>query len=209
MDVRVLIGSEVRLYRIGLERLLREIPDTTIVGTASSAEEASELAGALIHEVMLLDMAMPDAYGIARRVGRLSPVSKVVALGTPENEAEVLACAEAGIAGYVTGDGSVEDVVAAIRTIARGEVYCSAKVASSLVRRVAERASSMPAASGSLTAREAQILKLLQQGLSNKMISRTLGIELPTVKNHVHNILTKLGIHRRAEAILVDTRTSP
>jgi len=209
MDVRVLIASEVRLYRIGLERLLREIPDITIVGTASSAEEASELAGALIHEVMLLDMAMPDAYGIARRVGRLSPVSKVVALGTPENEAEVLACAEAGIAGYVTGDGSVEDVVAAIRTIARGEVYCSAKVASSLVRRVAERASSMPAASGSLTAREAQILKLLQQGLSNKMISRTLGIELPTVKNHVHNILTKLGIHRRAEAILVDTRTSP
>jgi DNA-binding NarL/FixJ family response regulator len=67
----------------------------------------------------------------------------------------------------------------------------------------------MPAASGSLTAREAQILKLLQQGLSNKMISRALGIELPTVKNHVHNILTKLGIHRRAEAILVDTRTSP
>jgi DNA-binding NarL/FixJ family response regulator len=209
MDVRVLIASEVRLYRIGLERLLREIPDITIVGTASSAEEASELAGALIHEVMLLDMAMPDAYGIARRVGRLSPVSKVVALGTPENEAEVLACAEAGIAGYVTGDGAVEDVVAAIRTIARGEVYCSAKVASSLVRRVAERANSMPAASGSLTAREAQILKLLQQGLSNKMISRTLGIELPTVKNHVHNILTKLGIHRRAEAILVDTRTSP
>ncbi len=208
MDVRVLIASEVRLYRIGLERLLREIPDITIVGSASSVEEACELAGALIHEVMLLDMAMTDAYGIARRVGRLSPVSKVVALGTPEDEAEVLACAEAGIAGYVTRDGSVDDVVAAIRTIARGEVYCSAKVASSLVRRVAERASSIPAPGGSLTAREAQILKLLQQGLSNKMISRTLGIELPTVKNHVHNILTKLGIHRRAEALLVEPRTS-
>jgi len=209
MDVRVLIASEVRLYRIGLERLLREIPDITIVGTASSVEEACELAGALIHEMMLLDMAMPDAYGVARRVGRLSPVSKVVALGTPEDEAEILACAEAGIAGYVTRDGSVDDVVAAIRTIARGEVYCSGKVASSLVRRVAERASSMPASNGALTAREAQILKLLQQGLSNKMISRTLGIELPTVKNHVHNILTKLGIHRRAEALLVDPRTSP
>jgi len=154
-------------------------------------------------------MAMPDAYGIARRVGRLSPVSKVFALGTPEDEAEVLACAEAGIAGYVTRDGSVDDVVVAIRTIARGEVYCSAKVASSLVRRVAERASSIPAAGGCLTAREAQILKLLQQGLSNKLISRTLGIELPTVKNHVHNILTKLGIHRRAEAILVDARAGP
>jgi two-component system, NarL family, nitrate/nitrite response regulator NarL len=215
MDVRVMIASEVRLYRIGLERLLREIPDVTIVGAASSAEEAYELAGALIHEVMLLDMAMPDAYGIAKRVGRLSPVSKVVALGTPEDEAEVLACAEAGIAGYVTREGSVDDVVAAIRTIARGEVYCSAKVASSLVRRVAERANSAAAAaggteyvagrSGSLTTREAQILKLMQQGLSNKMISRTLGIELPTVKNHVHNILTKLGIHRRAEAILVGT----
>jgi DNA-binding NarL/FixJ family response regulator len=97
----------------------------------------------------------------------------------------------------------VEDVVAAIRAAARGEVHCSPKVAGSLFRRIAALSPDRThrSGNGALTAREAQILKLIQAAMSNKMISRTLGIELPTVKNHVHSILVKLGIHRRAEAI--------
>jgi DNA-binding NarL/FixJ family response regulator len=93
--------------------------------------------------------------------------------------------------------------VAAIKAAARGEVHCSPKIAGSLFRRIAALSTerSGRAAAGALTAREAQILKLVQEGMSNKMISRTLGIELPTVKNHVHSILVKLGVHRRAEAI--------
>jgi DNA-binding NarL/FixJ family response regulator len=121
----------------------------------------------------------------------------------PDDETQVLTCAQIGIAGYVTRDGSVEDVVAAIKAAARGEVHCSPKIAGSLFRRIAALSAerSGRTVSGALTAREAQILKLVQEGMSNKMISRNLGIELPTVKNHVHSILVKLGVHRRAEAI--------
>src|SRR5262249_40052791 len=120
-----------------------------------------------------------------------------------ESEAEVLNCAEIGIAGYVTREASIAEMLAAVEATARGEVHCSPKIAGSLFRRIAKLSTERQSggSSGGLTARESQILQLLQQGMSNKMISRSLGIELPTVKNHVHSILAKLGIHRRAEAI--------
>jgi DNA-binding NarL/FixJ family response regulator len=147
-------------------------------------------------------MAMTDAFSVARHLTRFAAVSRIVALGMPENEAEVLNCAQLGIAGYVTREASITDMLAAVEATARGEVHCSPKIAGSLFRRIAalstESRGNQP---NSLTARESQILKLLQQGMSNKMISRSLGIELPTVKNHVHSILAKLGIHRRTEAI--------
>ena len=106
-----------------------------------------------------------------------------------------------GIAGYVTRDASLADMLLAVEATARGEVHCSPKIAGSLFRRIAALPRNGPPPPTSLTARESQILRLLQQGMSNKMISRSLGIELPTVKNHVHSILAKLGIHRRTEAI--------
>jgi two-component system, NarL family, nitrate/nitrite response regulator NarL len=202
-SIRVLVASHIRLYCEGLERVLRESPDFACVGTACSATAALEQTHKLAADVALLDMAMSGAFEVAKEVARNGSGSKVVALGMPEDESQVLSCAEIGISGYVTREGSVEDVVAAIRAAARGEVHCSPKIAGSLFRRIAALATERPtrAAAGALTVREAQILKLVQEGMSNKMISRTLGIELPTVKNHVHSILAKLGIHRRAEAI--------
>jgi two-component system, NarL family, nitrate/nitrite response regulator NarL len=203
LSIRVLVASHIRLYREGLERVLRESPDFTLVGNAGSAAEAIERTHRLGADVALLDMAMSGAFSVAKEVARGGGPSKIVALGMPEDETQVLSCAQIGIAGYVTRDGSVEDVVAAIKAAARGEVHCSPKIAGSLFRRIAAMSTERPRRSGNgaLTAREAQILKLVQEGMSNKMISRTLGIELPTVKNHVHSILVKLGIHRRAEAI--------
>ncbi len=203
MSIRVLVASHIRLYREGLERVLQESPEFALVGTAGSAAEAVEQTHKLGADVALLDMAMSGAFSVAKQVARLAGATKVVALGMPEDETQVLSCAQIGIAGYVTRDGSIEDVIAAIKAAARGEVHCSPKIAGSLFRRIAALSAerSRGTASSLLTAREAQILKLLQQGMSNKMISRALGIELPTVKNHVHSILAKLGIHRRAEAI--------
>jgi two-component system, NarL family, nitrate/nitrite response regulator NarL len=203
LSIRVLVASHIRLYREGLERVLRESPEFALIGTACSAAEAVEQTHRLGADVALLDMAMNGAFSVAKEVARGGGHSKIVALGMPEDETQVLSCAQIGIAGYVTRDGSVEDVVAAIKAAARGEVHCSPKIAGSLFRRIAALSTGRTArpAPGALTAREAQILKLVQEGMSNKMISRTLGIELPTVKNHVHSILVKLGIHRRAEAI--------
>jgi DNA-binding NarL/FixJ family response regulator len=203
LSIRVLVASHIRLYREGLERVLAESPDFTLSGSVASAPEAVEQTLRLEPDIALLDMAMSGAFSAAKELARLGSRSKIVALGMPEDETQVLSCAQVGIAGYVTRDGSVEDVLVAMKAAARGEVHCSPKIAGSLFRRVAALSTghSRRAASGVLTAREAQILKLLQAGLSNKMISRNLGIELPTVKNHVHSILVKLGIHRRAEAI--------
>jgi two-component system nitrate/nitrite response regulator NarL len=201
--IRVLVASHIRLYCEGLERVLRESPEFALVGTACTASEVIEQTHKLDADVALLDMAMNGALSVAREVVRIGSRSKIVALGMPEDEIQVLSCAQLGISGYVTRDGSVAEVVAAIKAAARGDVHCSPKIAGSLVRRIAALATERQGrpATGSLTAREAQILKLVQEGMSNKMISRTLGIELPTVKNHVHSILGKLGIHRRAEAI--------
>ena len=201
--IRVLVATHIRLYCEGLERVLRESPEFALVGTACSAAEAIVQAHRLSADVALLDMAMTDAFAVAREVVRGGGRAIKVALGKWDDETQAVSCAQIGIAGYVTRNGSVEDVVAAIKAAARGEVHCSPKIAGSLFRRIAALSSERSARTvpGALTAREAQILKLVQEGMSNKMISRTLGIELPTVKNHVHSILVKLGVHRRAEAI--------
>jgi two-component system, NarL family, nitrate/nitrite response regulator NarL len=146
-------------------------------------------------------MAMSGAFSVAKEVVRRR--GKIVALGMPESEAQVLSCAQMGISAYVMCDGSVEDVVAAIRAAARGEAHCSPKVAGSLFRRIHVMSTEPTPRSGNvaLTSREGQILKLVQEGMSNKMIARTLGIELTTVKNHVHSIFVKLRVRRRADAI--------
>jgi two-component system nitrate/nitrite response regulator NarL len=219
--IRVLVASHIRLYRESLGRVLEQAEEqamgqavrqaarqaleqatkVVLVGMASSAADAVEQVRRLAPDVTLLDMAMSDAFSVARHLARFAAASRIVALGMAEGEAEVLNCAQLGIAGYVTRDASIADMLAAVEATARGEVHCSPKIAGSLFRRIAALSSSNGSTPNALTGRESQILKLLQQGMSNKMISRSLGIELPTVKNHVHSILTKLGIHRRTEAI--------
>jgi len=202
MRIRVLVASHIRLYREALGRVLEKAEELiTLVGVAESAADAVEQVRRLTPDIVLLDMAMDEAFSVARQLGRIAGATRVVALGMAENEAEVLNCAQLGIAGFITRDASITDMLEAIEATARGEVHCSPKIAGSLFRRVAALSSSNRTSSNALTARESQILKLLQQGMSNKMISRSLGIELPTVKNHVHSILGKLGIHRRTEAI--------
>jgi len=201
--ITALLASDVRLFREGLEQVLRGVADIEVVGCASCAAETLDQVRGAGPSVVLLDMAMDGAYSVAKQVARVSRITKVVALGMPESEADVLSCASVGVAGYVTRAASLSDALEAIRAAARGEVRCSPRIAGFLFRHIATLSSERPRPDSiaGLTARESQILRLLQQGLSNKMISRTLGIELPTVKNHVHSILGKLGVHRRAEAV--------
>jgi two-component system, NarL family, nitrate/nitrite response regulator NarL len=206
MRIRVLVASHLRLYREALGKVLEQAREQiTLVGVAASATDAVEQIQRLTPDIALLDMAMGDAFCVARQLGRIeganTKTTRIVALGMAENEAEVLSCAQLGIVGFITRDASITDMLEAIEATARGEVHCSPKIAGSLFRRVAALSSNNRGTQTALTARESQILRLLQQGMSNKMISRSLGIELPTVKNHVHSILGKLGIHRRTEAI--------
>jgi DNA-binding NarL/FixJ family response regulator len=193
-----------------LERAFRAADGIDLVGTASAAADTLKHVELLTPDIVLLDMCMTDAFAVAKQIPRVSRGTRIIALGMPEVEAEIIACAEMGIAGYVPRGGSLDDAFEAVHAVARGEPRCSPRIAGFLFRHIANlshtRSSADPVVG--LTAREAQILRLLQEGLSNKMISRNLGIELPTVKNHVHSLLAKLGVHRRAEAVSLIYRAS-
>jgi DNA-binding NarL/FixJ family response regulator len=201
--IRVVVASNVRLYREALERVLGEAHGINVVGTTAGATDTLENVRVLAPDVLLLDMAMGEAFAVARQVPRACSGTRIVALGMPEVESEIITCAEVGIAGYVSLTGSVSDTIEAVHAVARGELRCSPRIAGFLFRHIAtissERNGAGPIAG--LTARQAQILRLLQDGMSNKMISRSLGIELPTVKNHVHSLLGRLHVHRRADAV--------
>jgi DNA-binding NarL/FixJ family response regulator len=199
---RVLIVTDIRLYREGLAQMLaREVP-LDVVGTASDGSGALSGIQTLEPDIVLLDMAMPEGLAIARAIAEAAPAVKVVALAVREVEDDVVACAEAGAAGYVPRSGSREDLVAMLESVGRGEALCSPRMAAGLLRRLAQTAGAhRDAADGHhLTAREGEVLRLIDRGCSNKDIARCLGIEVATVKNHVHNILGKLRVHRRGEA---------
>jgi DNA-binding NarL/FixJ family response regulator len=200
--IRILIVSGIRLYREGLAQVLARVDSLTVVGQQADREATLACLPTIVPSVILLDMSTPDSHALAREMRASAPSIPVVALGIAESEAEVLACAEAGIAGYVTRDESVDELVETVNSVVQGELRCSARVAGSLVRRVAALAAERdPAlAETRLTDREFEIVRLLEMRFSNKEIAVRLGIEVATVKNHVHNLLEKLNVHRRADA---------
>ena len=200
--IRILIAADVRLYREGLARLLAGHGAIEIVGAASSPEEALETAGSLHPDVLLIDRTMRGSLSAMRRAREQAPSIKVVALTVAEVDHEVLACAEAGVTGFVARDGSVADLIAAVEAAQRGELCCSPRMAGSLLRRVSTLAREGPS-TPRLTDREGQVLRYLERGLTNQAIAQALGIEVPTVKNHVHSILEKLRVKRRGEAASV------
>lgn len=199
--IRVVIVAESRLFREGLALALEHQGRLHVSRSEATVEDALQALPVLQPDAVLLDMAIPDALGAVRRIVDGHPPSRVVALGVADTERDVIACAEAGAAGYVFRDASVEAVTAATHSAVHGELHCSAKVAGSLLRRVAHLAAAREGDERmALTRREHEVLQLVDDGLSNKEIAVRLTIEVATVKNHVHNILEKLGVRRRGEA---------
>ena len=200
--IRAFIVADIRLYREGLAQVLQQDGRITVVGTAASVGVALSELAALQPHVLLLDMVSPNALAGVGAITDAFPGVQVVALGVAETEKDVVACAEAGVAGYVPRDGSVEDLVAAVESAGRREFQCSPRVAATLVRRVARLAAERDAwpEGARLTTRELEVLYLIDEGLSNKQIASQLFIEVATVKNHVHNILAKLHARTRGEA---------
>jgi two-component system, NarL family, nitrate/nitrite response regulator NarL len=199
---RILLVTDIRLYREGIESVLAGRAGIEVVAAASARAEAVELAGRLRPEIALVDIVMPDAVEGVRAIRRAAPGVKILALTVAETEAEVLTCVEAGVSGYVTRESSVDDLVAAIQSAGRDEMLCSPRIAATLVRHVAALAAGAGRVRSEelLTGRELEIVALIDEGLSNKEIASRLLIEVPTVKNHVHNILEKLQVRRRADA---------
>lgn len=198
--VRLVIVAGIRLYREGLANVLAETGRVEVVGAFATADEAIARMAHDAPEIVLLDMAGGDALAAVPGVLAAVPGIKVVALGVADTS-DVLACAEVGAAAYVLRESSVDELVATITGAAREELRCSPRVAAALMGRVARLAAQTGSGSDSaLTAREREIMALIDEGLSNKQIAKRLCIEVATVKNHVHHILDKLGARTRGEA---------
>ena len=202
---RVLVVALVRFYRDGVSEHLRTAEGLEVVAAAEDASGAVAAAAAHQPSIVLLDTAVPDAAGTVRALRAAAPGTRVVALDVPNGDDEIIACAEAGFDSYVSRDGTLADVVTTIRSAARGELECSPRTAASLLRRIGALAGTghlgdEPGVDLRLTAREREIVRLIDDGLSNKQIAGRLCIEVPTVKNHVHHILEKVGARGRAEA---------
>jgi DNA-binding NarL/FixJ family response regulator len=200
---RIVIVADVRLYRDGLSEGLRGSGSIDVVGSAASFEHAVDVARRERPDVVLLDMYPAWSLALTRRLRRGPRGPAVVALAVPESESAVVAFAEAGVAGFVPRGASLVELVEIVSIVWRGGAACSPRVAASLLRRIVAQAGDGPAAPVPpvrLTSRESEVLALLEEGLSNKEIAARLYIEVATVKNHVHNVLGKLGVHRRTEA---------
>ena len=199
--IRTVLLSDVRLHREGLALVLADTPDIEVVAAAAYGRDATAALVRHAPDVALLDLATDDVLSWVRSLVTSAPQVSFVLLGVPELEQAVIECAEAGIAGYVTRDGSLVELGATIRAVARGEALYPTRMVARLLRRIASGPHARPPVSSTLTLRERQVAALLEAGLSNKEIACRLSIELPTVKNHVHHILEKLGVSRRGEAV--------
>jgi DNA-binding NarL/FixJ family response regulator len=201
----VLIADDHPLFREGLRGRLDRVADVAVVGEAASGDEAVELAHKLEPDVILMDIKMPGLNGIeaTREIQQASPQIGVLVLTMFEDDDSVFAAMRAGAKGYLLKDSGGEGVVHAIRAVASGEAVFGPGVAERIMGFfAAPRAAAPQRAFPELTEREEEVLSLVAQGKSNREIARQLFVSLKTVRNHVSNILLKLQVADRAQAVI-------
>jgi DNA-binding NarL/FixJ family response regulator len=200
--ISVFVVADTKLYRQGLALALEHAGGLQVVATAAQASEILSDMASRPDAVLLLDVATADGVTALARLPTGVGSLRVVALGMGESIAEIMAFVEAGASGYVTREGSIAELVSTIENVANGEFRCSPRIVAALIERVATLAAERGRAHVEmrLSRREIEIVDLLGHGLSNKEIASRLFITIATVKNHVHSILSKLGVRGRAEA---------
>ena len=202
--IRVFIVADVRFYRDGLADVIARHPRCTVLGTAATRKDAVERVRGDVPDIVLLDAAMSEGLATAAELASCAPSVRVVAIALDETPHAVLEWAEGGVSGYVPRDASLADLIATIERTARGELQCSAQVAAGMIRRVwaLAKVAGDRATTGAvhLTPREREIMRLIDQGMTNKDIARHLGIGVATAKSHVHHILEKLHVRGRSQA---------
>jgi two-component system, NarL family, nitrate/nitrite response regulator NarL len=197
--VRVLVAADVRVSREELARaIVRDDPGIDASASPCGAEVAETLASGEV-DAVIVDMTAAHALVVVEQLAARHPEVEIVALAAPE-DGDVIRCAEAGVRAFLSADGSIDDLLAALRTVDQGDSFCPPGVAATLLRRLHEIGRTTSPDGVPLTARELEITRLIELGLTNKEIARELSIAPATAKNHVHHILEKLGVARRAEA---------
>ncbi|HEX4107276.1 MAG TPA: response regulator transcription factor [Solirubrobacteraceae bacterium] len=211
--VRVLLADDQRLVRESLGTLLGLIGGIDLVASASDGEEAIALSAEHRPDVVLMDLRMPRLDGIeaTRRLRESQPEVRVIALTTFADDESVLGALRAGARGYLTKDASGEDIHSAIVTVAAGEAALDPAVQHHVVAALAgqeprepEPPAELP---GGLTPREAEVLALIAEGLSNAQIAERLVVSQTTIKSHINHLFAKAGLRDRAQAVTYAYRT--
>ena len=212
--IRTLIVDDHALFRRGLEIVLVTEPDIEVVGEAGDGAEAVRKASEFLPDVVLMDVRMPRSSGIeaCRAIKEAAPSAKIIILTMSDEEEDLFDAIRAGASGYLLKDIPLDEVAEAVRAVHSGQSLISPSMAGKLLTEFAtlarrdqdEPPQQVPAPK--LTDREMQVLKLVARGMNNRDIAKELFISDNTVKNHVRNILEKLQIHSRMEAVMVAVR---
>ncbi len=203
--VRIAIIHHNRLFREGLAFHLSQQQDLSVVIVAAEGGHILGETAGLSLDVIIMALALPgqDSPTVTRQLHESFPDAKILIMGLPERESVIMTCIEAGAAGYLPPEASLEDLLTTVRTVMVGEALCSPKVTGFLFTRLAAHARRWERLCDpnlkQLTRREREVVGLLEEGLSNKEIAHYLKIEVATVKNHVHNILEKLQLATRRD----------
>ncbi|MGH3332807.1 MAG: response regulator [Nocardioidaceae bacterium] len=202
--------DDQELFRRGLTMLLSVEDDIEVVGEAGDGVAATELAATAVPDVVLMDVRMPKRSGIEACVSikDVTPTAKIIMLTVSDEEADLYDAVKNGASGYLLKDSSIDEVAQAIRVVSEGQSLISPSMAVKLLDEFKQmsRSDRQQVPSPRLTDRELEVLKLVAQGLNNREIAKRLFISENTVKNHVRNILEKLQLHSRMEAVMYAVR---
>jgi two-component system NarL family response regulator len=208
--IRVAVVDDQELFRRGLTMLLGVEDDIQVVGEAGDGVAATELAASTVPDVILMDVRMPKRSGIEACVAikEVAPTARIIMLTVSDEEADLYDAVKNGASGYLLKDSSIDEVAQAIRVVADGQSLISPSMAIKLLDEFKQmsRSDRQQVPSPRLTDRELEVLKLVAQGLNNREIAKRLFISENTVKNHVRNILEKLQLHSRMEAVMYAVR---
>ncbi|WP_344444692.1 response regulator transcription factor [Kitasatospora nipponensis] len=208
---RVLVVDDQILIRVGLVALLRAAPGLDVVGEASSGEEAVALAAAELPDIVLMDIRMPGMDGITATTRILAqaadPAPRIIILTTFDLDEYVYAALRAGASGFLLKDTPPDRLLAAVETVAGGDMLFAPSVVCRLIEayafREADRAAQPPPGLDPLTSRELDVLRLVGQGLSNPEIAGRLVVSVATVKTHLNRTMAKLNLSSRAQAVVL------
>jgi DNA-binding NarL/FixJ family response regulator len=203
--IQILIADDHTLFRDGMCALFDSLPEFAVVGQAATGQEAIAQAEAVQPDVVLMDIQMPGVNGIeaTRHITRASPHIGVIMVTMFEDDESVFAAMRAGAHGYVLKGADQEEMLRTIRAVARGEALFGPNIAARLMNFFATPRTAIPSnIFPALTEREREVLHLIAQGYNNGRIANELTLSLKTVRNHVSNILSKLQVADRAEAIV-------
>jgi DNA-binding NarL/FixJ family response regulator len=209
--IRVLVVDDHDLFRTGLAALLKAQPDIDVVAQASGGRMAVRLAAELRPDVVLIDLRMPDLDGAAatREIVERDPLVRVLVLTVVTDDRAVTAALEAGACGFLAKDTPIDSVAVAVRAAAQGAAWLSPVAADLILGRLRQapvQAAEDPGLAAQLSRRELDVLALIAQGMENSEIAEELQISQRTAKNHVSNILAKLGLPSRVQAAIYAVR---